>query len=182
MWKRSWTARSWCTPNCCRPPEWSGEDYRLATSLPAATRTGNGRQDPRGNHGPVPPRGEVLRGSGAGSDDSGRRRLDRDVGHSPQIPFRPTVIRSGDVLLVCSSEDLARRSLSMLKGGAGESKFDDPRLKEALSRLPEPEDSLVFYDGKLQFAQLRWTGRCHSSGRRERRQCRPSCGPARTPA
>ena len=64
------------------------------------------------------------------------------------------MIRSGDVLLVCSSEELARRSLGMLQGGAGESKFDDPRLKEALSRLPEPEDSLVFYDGKLQFAQL----------------------------
>jgi hypothetical protein len=42
----------------------------------------------------------------------------------------------------------------MLLGGAGESKFDDPRLKEALSRLPEPEDSLVFYDAKLQFAQM----------------------------
>jgi hypothetical protein len=74
------------------------------------------------------------------------------------VPLRPAVARVDDVLLLCSSDDLARRSLSMLLSGKGDCKFDDPRLKEALSRLPEPEDSLVFYDGKLQFSQLRQLG------------------------
>lgn len=76
-----------------------------------------------------------------------------------EVPFRPTVVRIGDVLLLASSEDVARRSLGMLVGGEGPSKFDDPRLKDALSRLPEPEDSLVFYDGKQQFTQLREMGK-----------------------
>jgi hypothetical protein len=43
----------------------------------------------------------------------------------------------------------------MLVHGEGKSKFDDPRLKDALRRLPEPEDSLVFYDVKQQLSQLR---------------------------
>ena len=60
-----------------------------------------------------------------------------------------------DVLLLSSSEELARRSLGMLISGEGTSKFDDPRLQAALQRLPQPEDSLVFYDGKLHFSQMR---------------------------
>jgi hypothetical protein len=76
-----------------------------------------------------------------------------------EVPFRPTIVRLDDVLLMSTSDELARGSLEMLVSGeAGKSKFDDPRLKEALSRLPEPEDSLVFYDGKLQFSQLRGMG------------------------
>ena len=71
------------------------------------------------------------------------------------VPFRPTAIRVRDVLLLSSSEELARRSLGMLVSGEGTSKFDDPRLQDALHRLPQPEDSLVFYDGKLQFSQMR---------------------------
>jgi hypothetical protein len=71
------------------------------------------------------------------------------------VPFRPTVARLGDVLLLSSTEDVARRSLAMLAGGEGESKFDDPRLKEALAKLPEPEDAIVFYDGRQQFAKMR---------------------------
>ena len=73
----------------------------------------------------------------------------------PPVPFRPTVARLGDVLLLSTSEDVARRSLAMLSGGEGESKFDDPRLRDALARLPEPEDSVVFYDGRLQFSQMK---------------------------
>jgi hypothetical protein len=74
------------------------------------------------------------------------------------MALRPTVARLDDVLLLSTSEELARRSLGMLAGGQGESKFDDPRLKEALSRLPEPEDALVFYDAKLQFSTMRGLG------------------------
>ena len=71
------------------------------------------------------------------------------------IPFRPTVARLGDVLLLSTLDDVAQSSLALLTGGDGESKFDDPRLKDALARLPEPEDSLVFYDGRLQFSQMK---------------------------
>ena len=73
----------------------------------------------------------------------------------PPVPFRPTVARLGDVLLLSTSEEVTRRSLAMLAGAGGESKFDDPRLQDALARLPEPEDSLVFYDGRLQFSQMK---------------------------
>jgi hypothetical protein len=76
----------------------------------------------------------------------------------PGVPFRPTVIRIGDVFLFSSSEQLARQSLGMLLGGGGPSKFHDPRLAKALGRLPEPEDCLMFYDGRTQFNQLRQIG------------------------
>lgn len=80
------------------------------------------------------------------------------LGLPGEVPFRPTVVRIDGVLLLSSSEELARRSLEMLVSGKGESKFDDPRLKEALAQLPEPEDALIFYDGKLQFSQMREMG------------------------
>ncbi len=73
----------------------------------------------------------------------------------PQAPISPTVIRHDDIILLSTSRDIALRSFSMLKDGSSQSKFQDPRLKEALAQLPEPEDSLVFYDGKLQMQQMR---------------------------
>ncbi len=73
----------------------------------------------------------------------------------PRVPCRPTVARLGDIVLLSSLDDVAERSLAMLAGGEGESKFDDPRLKEALAQLPEAEDTVVFYDGQLQFSQLK---------------------------
>lgn len=75
-----------------------------------------------------------------------------------EVPFRPTVARLGEVLILASSDQMARQSLSMLQGKGGKSKFDDPRMKDALSRLPEAEDSIVFYDASLQFRQLRGMG------------------------
>ena len=50
---------------------------------------------------------------------------------------------------VVARHQLGERALDF--GG----KFDDPRLKEALGRLPAPEDEVVFYDGKLQFEIVR---------------------------
>ena len=75
-----------------------------------------------------------------------------------EVPFNPTVIRKNDVVLISSSRELAVLSLSMLVDGTGPSKFDDPRLRNALARLPEPEDSVVFYDGKMQIEQMRQLG------------------------
>ena len=80
------------------------------------------------------------------------------VGLPPQVPFSPTLIRLNDVLILASSDQLARQSLGMLLGNGGESKFDDPRLKAALSKLPAPEDSLVFYDARQQFTQMQGMG------------------------
>ncbi|MHB0956556.1 MAG: hypothetical protein ACYC0X_09880 [Pirellulaceae bacterium] len=76
----------------------------------------------------------------------------------PQSPFQPAIAQMGDVLVISSSKDLLEKSLQMLAGGEGTSKFDDPRLAAALQHLPEAEDSLIFYDGKTQFATLRGLG------------------------
>jgi hypothetical protein len=70
------------------------------------------------------------------------------------IPVSPTVIRQDGLLIITSYDQLALKSLDMLLSGQGKSKFDDPRLKEALSHLPEPEDALVFYDGRTQFEEM----------------------------
>jgi hypothetical protein len=74
------------------------------------------------------------------------------------VPFHPTVARVDDVLLLSTSEALVRRSVGMLKGSGEPSKFDDPRLKEALTQLPTPEDALVFFDGRRLFSELGKTG------------------------
>lgn len=71
------------------------------------------------------------------------------------VPFQPTVIRHGDVLLLSTSKELARKSFNMLVRGDGKSKFDDPRLAQALAQLPKPEDGLTFYDMGQQMSQLR---------------------------
>jgi len=92
----------------------------------------------------------------ASSEEAGARIV--TLSFPKQVPYRPTTVCIQDVLLVSSSDTLARQSLGMLVGGEGRSKFDDPRLKEALSRLPEPEDGLVFYDFQQQFRQLRGFG------------------------
>jgi len=76
----------------------------------------------------------------------------------PQSPMQPAVAHVDDLFVFCTSKDLLEKSLQMLADGTGTSKFDDPRLKEALEKLPEMEDSLVFYDGKAQFAAMRGLG------------------------
>ena len=73
-------------------------------------------------------------------------------------PYSPTMVRVGDVLLFASSDRLARRSLAMLQGSGEASKFSDPRLQEALKQLPTPEDSLVFFDARQLFSQIRSIG------------------------
>jgi len=80
------------------------------------------------------------------------------LGVPSDMPFHPTVARLDDVLLLSTCDQLARTCLKRLAGGEGECKFDDPRLEEALRRLPEPEDSLVFYDARQQFRTLRELG------------------------
>jgi hypothetical protein len=74
-----------------------------------------------------------------------------------EFPFQPAFARINDVLVLSTSEKVARQAVKSLVNG-GTSKFDDPRLKAALAKLPKPEDALVFYDGRQQFQQLRQIG------------------------
>ena len=76
----------------------------------------------------------------------------------PQSPMQPTIATLGDVFAFSSSKELLEKSLGMLTGTPGQSKFDDPRLVAALKKLPEAEDSLVFYDGRTQFKTMRELG------------------------
>ena len=71
-----------------------------------------------------------------------------------EAPMKPVVISVDDVLIFSSSEKHALNSLALLEGKSGGSKFDDPRLVEALKQLPEAEDAIVFFDGRTLFEQL----------------------------
>jgi hypothetical protein len=74
-----------------------------------------------------------------------------------EFPFQPAFARLGDVLVFSTSANTLRTSVGSLLSG-GESKFDEPRIQAALSKLPQPEDALVIYDGLAQFAQMRGIG------------------------
>ena len=50
------------------------------------------------------------------------------------------------------------KSVEQLQDESAKSKFDDPRLKEALTHLPKPEDALVFFDGRRLFQSLHGIG------------------------
>lgn len=76
------------------------------------------------------------------------------LGLPPGAPMNAVVARQGDVFLFSTSEALVQQALTVLQGGTAPSKFDDPRLAEALAQLPEPEDSVVFFDGERMFSQL----------------------------
>ena len=70
------------------------------------------------------------------------------------ITFQPAVGVQDDVLVFTTSLKFAKTGLDLLASPSAESKFDDPRVVAALQRLPAPEDTLVFLDGKQLFQQL----------------------------
>ena len=72
----------------------------------------------------------------------------------PGVPMAPTIGLNNDVFVFCSTPELARQCLTLMNTPSAESKFDDPRVAEALSHLPEAEDALVFFDGKALMLQL----------------------------
>ena len=72
-----------------------------------------------------------------------------------KVPFRPAVAHHDNIFVLSSSVDYLRQSLDGLLNKGVDSKFDDPRLDEALTQLPDAEDAVVFYDGRQQFLQLR---------------------------
>lgn len=72
----------------------------------------------------------------------------------PESPFQPAYARMGNVLLIGSHQPLLLQVIQALQGGSTSSKFDDPRIVEALAHLPEPEDTIVIFDGQQLFKQL----------------------------
>jgi hypothetical protein len=70
------------------------------------------------------------------------------------IPFSPCVGVMGDIFIFSSRQELARESIGLLGDPSAESKFDDERLTEALTHLPEMEDGVTFFDGRALFSQL----------------------------
>ncbi|MCA9238331.1 MAG: hypothetical protein KDA44_22820, partial [Planctomycetales bacterium] len=73
----------------------------------------------------------------------------------PQMPLKPAVARLGDVIVVSTSAEMIRTTLAMLEDPSPDTKYADPRVVEALSNLPEPEDAFVFFDGAALFDRLR---------------------------
>jgi hypothetical protein len=72
----------------------------------------------------------------------------------PQVPLSPVIGVRGDLFLFSTNPALVKQCLGLLDDPSAESKFDDPRIKAALSHLPEAEDALVFFDGKTLAQQL----------------------------
>jgi hypothetical protein len=75
-----------------------------------------------------------------------------------ESPFQPAVGRLNDIVLVSTSSDLLRQSVERMQDDSAESKFDDPRLKEALAHLPKADDAVVFFDGQKLFQGLHGIG------------------------
>lgn len=76
----------------------------------------------------------------------------------PNAPFHPAYARLGNVIFFTSHQPLLLRAIQALQGGTENSKFADPRIIEALKNLPEPEDSIVIFDGQQLFKQIRGIG------------------------
>ncbi|TWU28332.1 hypothetical protein [Bythopirellula polymerisocia] len=80
------------------------------------------------------------------------------LGLPAEIHFQPSFARIDDIVFFSTTEALLTNALAALKDETTVSKFDDPRLIEALKHLPTPEDSLTFFDGQQLFKQLRGLG------------------------
>ena len=70
------------------------------------------------------------------------------------VTFQPAVGVKGDVFVFTTSLNFAQAGLELLGNPSANSKFDDPRLVDALTRLPAAEDALVFFDGRQLMSQL----------------------------
>jgi hypothetical protein len=75
-----------------------------------------------------------------------------------ESPYQPAIGRLNDLVLISTNVGLLRRSVEQLQDESAKSKFDDPRLQEALTHLPKSEDALVFFDGRKLFQSLRGIG------------------------
>lgn len=72
-----------------------------------------------------------------------------------RAPMTPTAALKDGVLILATTQDLARTAVKKLSAGSTTSKFDDPRVAEALAQLPKGEDMVLFRDGRMEFEQVR---------------------------
>ena len=77
------------------------------------------------------------------------------AGGGAAMPMGLTLAREGEVILVGFGNTLPEQTLALLRGEDGESMADNPRFRAALARLPEPGESLSFFDASRMWAQMR---------------------------
>lgn len=73
----------------------------------------------------------------------------------PEANFQPSLARIDNVVVFSTTNTLLTDALKALEDKNTVSKFEDPRLVEALKHLPTPEDSLTFFDAEALFTKLR---------------------------
>lgn len=69
--------------------------------------------------------------------------------------MQPSIGVKGNVLVFTTSLSFVQEALELLENPSGDSKFDDPRVTDALSHLPKAEDSMFIFDGKRLAEQLK---------------------------
>ncbi|MCA9261904.1 MAG: hypothetical protein KDA61_21955, partial [Planctomycetales bacterium] len=75
-----------------------------------------------------------------------------------QAPFSPCVARHGDVVLVSSHADLVRAAIQNAKASPADGFWQRDKISQAVSALPQAEDALVAFDGRMLFTKLRGIG------------------------
>ncbi len=75
-----------------------------------------------------------------------------------ESPFQPCAASVEDIFIFSTNDELLARCVKQLSDESATTKFDDPRLKEALSHLPEAEDCVTFFDGRQLFTSLKGMG------------------------
>jgi Protein of unknown function (DUF3352) len=71
------------------------------------------------------------------------------------FPMSLTLARHKDVILIGFGPGLTEQTLAVLQGKGGESMAKNPRMLDALKKLPAPTDSLMFLDTAKLFSQTR---------------------------
>lgn len=75
---------------------------------------------------------------------------------SAEIPFSVTIFRRGELVGLSTSEATVKK---LLAGLSGESKMESliagPRYRQAISQLPQPEDSILFCDMQRVLSSMR---------------------------
>lgn len=77
------------------------------------------------------------------------------VGDANGVSLALTLAREGDVILAGFGSTLPEQTLALLRGEGGQSMADNPRFKAAVGKLPEPGESLTFFDATRMWGQMR---------------------------
>lgn len=71
------------------------------------------------------------------------------------FPIGVMLARHGDVILLAFGSTIGEQALAQLKGAGGKPLAESERFQAAVKQLPNPEDSLVFFDVAQFFTQMR---------------------------